>query len=339
MITCFRLAILCAVILLTILACSDNPADSKAPGTFLDFVHFDGPEYIWLKYAQSDQSFPGEWVLNWETSLGEPFTDVDGNGRYDPGIDLHYSCDCPLNQDLNHNGLYDAPGGPWSPGLPFDDIDGDSVFRDNPGDFHYYEAGLPFCDFDGNGIHDAVLPHSYVMLQRRHTMLTAAEELVEFYRLDQYYSFTSDSGMTYLLPESLGPALRAPVWFRRDSTGIQVHPDYLPEAVLLPLVGSGSVASADDTLVYPTSGPDTVYLFRRVITPGTSLTISGVTHRDLLKVTFLRVSPPSLGHDYDYYFSKALGPLAIRIYSGEHGLEDWQYFDIRFSQIPLSLTR
>jgi len=150
------------VLLAILCGCSseDNPTgtgdNSPEPG---GYIYADTGHYQLTFAVLSYLKFFPEPVVNWEKSLGEPFTDINGNGVYDPGIDEFIMClDIDSNQDLNRNNKYDGPDDPWQPGIPFDDIDGNGVFRQNPDDpYINYEAGLPFADFNLNGQRDSAL--------------------------------------------------------------------------------------------------------------------------------------------------------------------------------------
>lgn len=93
-----------------------------------------------------------EPYIDGDSIIGEPFHDVNGNNRYDPGIDIFTKCVCPDNMDLNHNGEYDGPYSQWTPGTPFVDRNGNGLY-DQPN--NQYDPGEPFTDVNGNGCWDA----------------------------------------------------------------------------------------------------------------------------------------------------------------------------------------
>jgi len=92
-----------------------------------------------------------------DSILGEPFTDINGNGYYDRGIDIFIRSIGPENNDLNHNGLYDGPcelgseGCNWEPGIPFLDRNGNGIFDDRN---YQYDPGEPYDDVNDNGEYD-----------------------------------------------------------------------------------------------------------------------------------------------------------------------------------------
>ena len=92
-----------------------------------------------------------EPFVDGDSIIGEPYTDLDADGFYDPGIDIFFMGVGAKNQDLNHNGMYDGPEGVWTPGVPFLDRDGDGLY-DPPN--ATYDPGEPFTDVNGNGRYD-----------------------------------------------------------------------------------------------------------------------------------------------------------------------------------------
>ena len=86
-----------------------------------------------------------------DSIVGEPFTDVNNNGVFDFGIDIHVKSVGPDNQDLNDNGKHDGPLDPWEPGIPYIDLNGDGIFNYPNA---RYDQGEPFVDRNGNGQYD-----------------------------------------------------------------------------------------------------------------------------------------------------------------------------------------
>lgn len=78
-----------------------------------------------------------------DSSLGEPFTDVNGNGVYNREIDIWSAAN-----DLDHNGRYTGPNDPWSQGIPYVDRNSNSRYDAPNGRYDYGEA---FVDVNGNG--------------------------------------------------------------------------------------------------------------------------------------------------------------------------------------------
>ncbi|RKX28374.1 MAG: hypothetical protein DRP47_04495 [Candidatus Zixiibacteriota bacterium] len=97
-----------------------------------------------------------EPYLDGDSVIGEPFTDLNGNRIYDPGIDgFVRSADTTINQDYNHNGRHDGPDNTppilWTLGVPYEDRNGNGIF-DVPN--YRYDYGEPFTDLNGNGKYD-----------------------------------------------------------------------------------------------------------------------------------------------------------------------------------------
>ena len=90
-----------------------------------------------------------------DSILGEPYTDLNKNGRYDPGIDLFVKSVDPSNQDLNRNGKHDGPENlqsfEWSPGIPYIDRNDNGIYDVPNG---RYDPGEPFLDVNGNSHYD-----------------------------------------------------------------------------------------------------------------------------------------------------------------------------------------
>ncbi len=87
-----------------------------------------------------------------DSIIGEPFTDLNFDGVFDPEIDDFLpEVDPLLNQDYNHNGKYDGPDDPWTMGVPFDDRNGNGIFDYPNGQ---YDPGEPYDDINDNGKYD-----------------------------------------------------------------------------------------------------------------------------------------------------------------------------------------
>ncbi|KAA3633932.1 MAG: TonB-dependent receptor, partial [Calditrichaeota bacterium] len=84
--------------------------------------------------------------------VGEPFTDLNGNGVYDAGVDLFIRSINEDNMDLNHDGFYNGPDDVWQDGIPFIDLNGNGLYDYPDGK---YNTGEPFVDQNDNGKWDA----------------------------------------------------------------------------------------------------------------------------------------------------------------------------------------
>jgi hypothetical protein len=273
---------------------------------YAELAVFDATAAIFSKldYPLSGSKIP-EPLVNWEQSLGEPFIDRDGNGIYDPAVDSFIiSGDPATNQDLNGNGQYDGPDDPWSEGIPFDDIDGNGEFRDDPGDhISNYELGLPYADFNNNHIHDGDLKAVYgVMKWVKGTWLyglpayylTSADEAV--------YRFVSDSGMVYDLPFFFDPTMFALIveddglYYQLTPTPVQILP-------------KGKI-EADTTDVLKAADKESPDQYQRSISLNESLEIDGKVYGDLVKVQL-----EDTDDRYTFYFARK---KAVVAYIYEH---------------------
>ncbi len=86
-----------------------------------------------------------------DINLGEPFSDVNNNGVYDPGIDGFIMSNDDSNQDLDRSSGYTGPFDQWSPGIPYIDRNGNGIY-DPPN--NRYDPGEKFTDLNGNGQYD-----------------------------------------------------------------------------------------------------------------------------------------------------------------------------------------
>jgi outer membrane receptor protein involved in Fe transport len=93
-----------------------------------NFMHDPGEPYI--DTNQNGQYDPGESFQDGEDFLEDTFTDLNGNGTYDPEGE-------PF-EDLNNDGQ-------WNQGEPFTDLNGDGQ----------YDVADTFLDLDGDGIYTA----------------------------------------------------------------------------------------------------------------------------------------------------------------------------------------
>lgn len=91
-----------------------------------------------------------EVFVDGDVVLGEPFIDMDKDGKFNPAVDRFITCNCPENQDLNFNSQFDGPNSSYTKGLPYQDLNGNGVY-DPPNDPVTRQPGEPFIDRNGNG--------------------------------------------------------------------------------------------------------------------------------------------------------------------------------------------
>jgi hypothetical protein len=303
------------------LGCEDedfSTGTSDLDYLYSQFVHFDSTEYRLVKrdYPRAIDKIP-EPLVNWEQSLGEPFTDMNGNEIYEPGIDSFViSGDPNINQDLNGNGSYDSPDDPWSEGVPYDDIDGNGEFRPDPGDhISGYEPGLPYADYNTNNKHDGDLKAAYGVAEWQ-TFSWFGEGIR--YRLIFYdpavYRFVSDSGLNYDLPFSNAPIINTLI---TSDTALLYQIDYLSTVSLL---RPGIIEAEDSTEIELPGNPNPIFYYRWV-TLGESLQVDGLSFSDLVKV---RIG--NNAYRFDFYFSRGLGIMAYEYWKNS-GSGNWENYE------------
>ena len=75
-----------------------------------------------------------------DVNLGEPFVDVDLNGRFNGRPNMSGGPDIFLGAwDLNHNGQHDGPDTTWSAGVPFRDLNNNGRYDAPNGNYDYGE--------------------------------------------------------------------------------------------------------------------------------------------------------------------------------------------------------
>ncbi len=315
-----------------IVGCEDKNYSTDPEEISYDFgqyVHFDSTEYRMVKrdLPRYNDVIP-EPLVNWEQSLGEPFTDLNGDGIYEAGVDSFLISDNPvLNQDLNHNGLYDSPDDPWTEGVPFDDIDGNGIFRPDPGNhISGYVPGLPYADYNGNSSYDGDLEAAYGIARWRTGVFSGNDIQYWLSRYDSaLYRFVSDSGLNYDLPLSNYPIM-APLVL--TDTALLYRLDQYTVTLLKP----GTIQPEDSTPIQLyVSSP----IYYRKVTLGQSLKVDGRTFSDLVKV---RIG--NSDYRYEFYFSRDLGILGYEYWEDHSAAgEDWtnyvheaEYFYLRYDK-------
>jgi hypothetical protein len=94
-----------------------------------------GDEWIWEIVSR----WVPERFVDGDINFGEPFTDTNMNGVYDPEEPY---------EDLNHNGKYDGPDAPWVPGVPYEERNDNGVYDPPNGT---WDEGEDFVDLDSDG--------------------------------------------------------------------------------------------------------------------------------------------------------------------------------------------
>jgi len=312
------------------------------PILFDDYVRFDTSRFM-IQRSTIGLGWV-EWYLSCESSLGEPFTDVNGNGVYDPGIDIFVMAVGPENMDYNHNGKHDGPDDPWEPGIPFDDHNGDgerSCYSLGWYPERHYETWMPFCDLNGNGRWDSLsnLRHKVVKWGIVNEDSTGVEyQPVEN---DSLFWYTTDSGVQHWQPEPHEwPDSNSNMGFILDDSGLIGTTAHTWLRLLY--YGNNTV----DTTRMPRwwSGCGYVTL-RKTVHTDQDLEIYGVLHQDLLMVRFDQPRGDS-GQDvsrcendyWEFYFAKGTGLIAGHFDVHQRLRETWYYYDRQFDSAPILMT-
>jgi hypothetical protein len=118
---------------------STNPPPGEETGFYIMRQYFpldEGDQWTWeVTFFEVAEEY-----VDGDSSLGEPFTDLNGNGIWDYEEQF---------QDSNFNGKYDGPYDPWSPGIPYADRNSNGQY-DAPNGM--WELGERFLDLDDNGV-------------------------------------------------------------------------------------------------------------------------------------------------------------------------------------------
>jgi hypothetical protein len=317
--------------------------DSGAPPTFEDFVHFDTSRYNVMLLSEVGQElyYDGEYII------GEPFTDNNGNGIYDPGIDGFIKCVCDSNQDLNHNGQYDGPDDPWFPGTPFDDINGDSIYQ-YPN--WQYDAGELFADIDLDSTFDYSVGGQ--VTKCRAIEINQDTVRYKFHYRDSCWLFTSDSGVNYFVPprstswwnpiENDYRALLRPI-FSTTPTGLL----FLDTGLLrITVLDTGRIDGGDTRVIAEYYGTWDSITFMRSVTLDTIVSFAGQTASRALLVRFsepqqLDGTPlPYYGKMfYEFYFTRDDGFIGFIGATMSTYPTRYAFTVSRNDTIPLSLIR
>lgn len=338
---------LLSLIMCTLLfcVCSDDkitePEEEVIEYTFDNFVNFDNIGYVLLKANQVGLVNYPEFYLWWEKNMGEPFTDVNGNGIYDAGVDGFIISSGSDNQDVNFNGEYDGPDVPWELGFSYDDINGDGVrvVNRNWGTNITKTSQTPYADFNQNGQWDEVTDYNTNMAKCSTEVISENAFYHGFVQVDSLYYFLSDSGFHYYL------------------TGQNRLQNSIYSFNFMELIDSGLVFSngqwkyklldtgliiSDSVYVIDTAIDLFVAQFeigRRTLT-GESLTIDGKLYNDLVRITVSYLNGRGSDDDvWDFYFDHDLGLIAMHIFEDFFHNYVWIYFDARIDTIPLPMIR
>jgi hypothetical protein len=333
-------------VLLCIIASCSKKSSNPVTETPVDTLRLSLPDYIYIDTTRpfeitSNASVTGcEPALAEEKIIGEPFTDNNHNGVFDPGIDgFIMSGDPAINQDLNHNGRHDGPDNlncaEWQPGIPFDDIDGngtircswDSYFCPDPTDSAAKWA--PFVDFNGNGVWDS---SPGIGVSRGRWWSYQGGGALQF-KTDSAYRFISDSNLTYYLR---GFGAQVVLGFEQDSDTMKIIlADFwlsMPRVDSIPVPSVKMDSVSFDTLYY-----SIMKATIRQSTELSSLQVGDSTYQDILKVKLTFNTSTADGPFWEFYFAKHRGLLKAVI--KEYVDQPAATMEAMDQTLPLPLTR
>lgn len=297
--------IILSVFLFFIFSCSDdNPTGSGTPGwTFDEFVHVDTNVYIMMRLS-TPSCMSTERMVNWEVSLGEPFIDINGDGNYDALIDSFIiDWDSPDNQDLNFDSKYSGTNPIyWTEGVPFDDLDGDGVFR-SEGDS--YADGVPFTDYDNDSIFDGSKgPAHYLTRFSQHNGIDGnlwfnlISDSSDSKIINAKSRYVSDSGVVYELPVITN------LYYDEDFCITDSNLIHYSNRYILPVLDKGTAILSDSSsLIIKNNSGDEV-IAQRMITIDTTVTVQDHAYSGVLMVRFDLENETNT-----YIFSRELGLL------------------------------
>jgi hypothetical protein len=353
----FGLAVACSVLLIT--ACDNDQraaqpvVASKIGGGSYVFVDTTG--YVLVKALFPGQRPEVEVYLWWERNFGEPFGDVNGDGDYDPGIDIFiYSTNPALNMDLNYNSRYDGPDDPWSPGIPFDDVDGNGTLRLEADAGENYSPAVPFCDHNENGQWDSAPAFTFYRMARCRSVGQGWGRVsLEFNEADSaWYRFRSDSGVVYDLR---GHSVRLPNWWYLPDThripglAFQSSPRGLSytnqiDNVSIDIANTDLPISVDDEDYSIVIGGSAIPCDRSVRYEQTLDTL-GIRLDGLLEIAITNLKEPQppvaipRNAYWIFYFRKTEGLVAMHCSPYLSQREAWIFLDSRTQSLPCLMQR
>lgn len=342
------------IVLSALYSCSKNSAPSRSSDTPADTTTTvdtttPGRDLPLTPYTYVDTARPfvvtsappyhlGEPVLSEERLIGEPYTDINHNGVYDPGIDgFFHSSDPATNQDLNHNGRHDGPENmgcnQWWYGIPFDDIDGNGSIRCSedypiPMSQDSFAKFMPFADLNENGIWDSALATGMARGRWKWNHL----EFTLWFRSDSAYRFVSDSGFTYYESGFGGDPHLMLLFFVQTHDILRAYGWHLTmtlsrnAAIRVPSV-------SHDTIIYDYQ---TVELVRKADTL-VSLTVGDSTYPDILDVKYTLVSGEPNGPEWEFYFGRQRGLL--KAVTRDFADSTATVYEVMDKPLPLPMTR
>jgi len=287
-----------------------------------------------------------EPYIDGDIIVGEPFTDVNGNGEYDDGIDGFIMSVGDDNQDLNHDGRCNSWNNTepyqWNPLIPWEDLNADGEFT-LPNS--QADSGEWFGDANGNGL----LDHESGM------QLTCCRASVEqsgttyyWYYRDSIFEHTTDSGFYYCLPERSdltwdyltdSPRKVSHFSFTLNDSGLLYN--FSDQSIFL--LDTGEIKQSTKLFSMVEYGwPDTLW---QTVSIGDTTTLNGVFYVNLLSIRFTWDHPDSIAagtsNPSRFYFLFDLYLGLIDFVAPMEGINvpEHRQFDLRLWNTRHSMTR
>jgi hypothetical protein len=218
-------------------------------------------EWIWDVIAHDSIQEP---FFDGDLSLGEPYVDIDSNGRYDFGEPF---------EDLNLNGKYDGPNDPWTSGIPYEDLNHDGQY-DLPNGV--WDAGESFADLDGNMICNKTI-NLTIGVQVQYAL-----NHLKHCKGGYYITMVNDNPYWFVL-------FLCEDAFSNDTLGLRWHghvdpthwKDYLKE--VKPITIANASTRIGDTVSYEDTSVTNIYTWISIFEGVEDVIVPGGTFQDCLK--------------------------------------------------------
>ncbi len=307
---------LLSLVLIVFISCSDSnkivdPPPTQLAYQFSDYIYFDTTNIYIVATSYDGNSYFPEIYVYWEEVIGEPFTDLNGNGVYDPGIDIFIRSVGSDNMDLNHNGLHDGSNDYWSQGVPFDDINGDGIYQHGTNYLYSnnYSQGRPYYDFNNNGKWDSVTTYDCSVVECTSSTQDSLN-IFSFNIMDSSFMYVSDSNLTYKISSGYFNYVQFN-FVITDSKSLGLHINYFEIQDFFEHAPDKNSISSDSAYVDIINLFYIDSLYKEIILEA-ELDYKDTTYTDLLLVRYS-------GYDMfyyrevslEFYFSKDFGLLAF----------------------------
>ncbi|MBK7142560.1 MAG: hypothetical protein IPH75_10815 [bacterium] len=332
---------LIVVTVLSLVGCGEEKSTNPPDAIFLNireiaFVNLqDTSEITAVAWSRSGW----EPIVDFEHILDEPYTDLNGNGKYDNGIDgFVRSSNSAINQDLNYNGKHDGletPPSEWDGYLPFDDIDGNGEIRVSTAELPRDSLAkyMPFLDCNRNGVWDkTTINYRNVVYWYRYN--DGTDSSLWLANVPNAFAFVSDSGVCYSMLEGFHFA-PVNIAFTEDTLQFRMG----GRDLFLSLTDSIQIGKRvlDTVAFYPT------LVMEQFANLDQSVTFAGTTFTGLTRILWreFNLSDSSLGpRAWAFYFSNDYGLAGYEYWNGDQSDSLKAFWrPILSSDLPLPLTK